>query len=1717
MSQAKKFGAFAGVFTPSILTILGVIMYMRLGWVVGEAGLIATIGIILLAHVISISTGLSISSIATDKKIKTGGIYYMLSRSLGLPMGGSIGISLFIGTALSISLYIVGFCENFLGINAISTFLGMEPSINSIRIVGTIVIIALVIIAFISTSFALKTQFFILGAIALSLISIFVGFFTGGDTKPIEIAMSQSANEIPLIVIFAIFFPAVTGFTAGVAMSGDLKDPKKSIPVGTMSAIVIGLVIYLSLAIAFAVFVDRDLLINDKNFLMKIAWFSPLVIAGIWGATLSSALGGILGGPRILQAISNDKIAPKFLGKGHGESNEPRNALILTFVIAEIGILIGKLDSIAEVVSMFYIAAYGFINLAYALESWASSDFRPTFKISRWIGIVGFIACFGIMFQLNPLAMIGAFVIMWLIYFILRKRELQLDFGDVWQSVFSSIVRTSLHRMDKKEIEERNWRPNIILFSGGNETRSHLMNFGKNLVGKHGFLSNFDLIENKDEKIFFPKHKQAFSSDESEQYKGIFTRRQTCNNIYDGIEAIAQTYGFSGIEPNTVFLGWGRRSEDSERFAQTIQTLSNLDLNILMMDYDKRYGFGQRKLIDIWWRGAGNNGNLALTLAKFLWLSDDWREAKVRLMIVNPNNDEKDVILNDAIQALDNLRIKADVKIINNQIERKTFYQIIRVESVNSDLIFIGVPEIEIGTEREFVKETNALCKDIGTVVLIKASTYFKDLKIGVRPESKEIKLEKGRGIDLVINETIDIPEIKFPDKNILANQLKSLQDDLYGIVDELDQDHISKLFIHHENFIKSFKELFQQSFSTLTTRVNEENQFERKKIVNKVQNKLFISSNKLIEEVTIQNLINQKEILDGTLKQFLDSINDKLSKLPKSIINKLQKEDLVPEKSDSSSLKWFKFNKRLRLKTTGKAVKYKIQYKKLVSSYLPLKGYAALYKTFDKWGLISAQFIVEIQKLTRKIDESFRLIANSAAAENLDEIVNTEMQKISLMIKDVEDLNKASYKSLKMLFLNKLSRIIQSISNDLNQINPNSFIPEDDGESAKATKKLILKLNEIPDKWKRNQELILNASYLEFVLLAFSSRLRTIYIDILYELSTKIDDVIISEQYKIIKSLKKHQTKLKKNEKADFNYIYNNENIQIVKITCKNIIDTTLKKIKSATMFFPDTIDLMSDESYNNFNKQQYSKIESAHISVSRFLDYLVQMEFIEPLQKITDELPEKLEAVNNSILDTIRLVTFSINQNMDGEFHADESFHTNIIDFVDEQINKLKSNLEESKEIKEQSELQLNERLHAINDKLSYYSFVNSAKDLKQYIKTHEGKKLFAKTRKTLKTSNKKLGNLLSQVWYRQSRGVLLAKRLKQIETNKQAKVNDLLNIVDKISFKAEVINKIPFYYKQLFLRKQHYLNEFWFGRERELNQARNSIKRYKSGYYGGILIHGDRNSGKTFFSQYIAYKLYENSTSYFINPPNSGSILKTDFKNTLQNAFELKGDYKTIFNNIPENSIVVFENIELWWEKSEKGFDVLNVILDLIEKYSNKCLFVVTVNTHSFSLMNKIKKLESSFINIIECAPFNAEQIKEIIYFRHKSSGLKFKIRKRHEDLYLSWNYAKLFNKYFNYSKGNVGVALQSWIANITDFNGKVLEMNYPKIPDIEALENLETEWLNLLVQFVLDKRLSIERLLRITLLEKDQLIKKINILMRSGLIVENTANVFETNQF
>lgn len=1708
----KKFNAFSGVFTPSVLTILGVIMYLRLGWVVGEAGIIYTIIIVLVAHIVSFATGLSISSIATDKKIKTGGIYYILSRSLGLPMGGAIGIALTVGMAFSIALYVVGFLESFLAVESIGNFfisLGFNlESINTFRILGSLVLILLTILVFISTSLAIKAQFFIMAAIVLSIISIIVGL--SGDISVSNAIWTKADDGVSLTTIFAIFFPAVTGFTAGVSMSGDLKDPKKDIPKGTMLAIGVGFVVYIGLTFLIGFSVERDLLIKNYNFLMQVSWVVFIVLAGIWGATLSSALGGILGSPRITQAIGGDKIIPKFLAKGFGPNNEPRIALLVTFGIAEVGILIGDLNSIAGIVSMFYLASYGFINLAFWLESWASTDFRPSFKVPKIVGLIGFIFSFIIMASLDALSMSIALLIMFIIYMVLKRKEIKLDFGDVWTSVWITIIRGILTKMNNKTVEQRNWRPNLILFSGGTHKRKHLLELSKSIVGKYGLLSNFDIIKSEDTNVLFPKHEQNII-DKTELDKGVFMRKKTCRNIYEGIETIAGTYGFSGVEPDTVMMGWARQTKDPKRFAQMIQTLYNLDLNIMLVDYDLRFGFGKYQQIDIWWRGAGNNGNFTLSLMKFLWTSYLWKDAKLRLMIVNPINSEMEMINKTVSEMLDSMRVEADIRIINNELEKKSFYDIIKVESINTDLTFIGVPPIFPNKEAEFVEKTNDLMHEIGTVILIKASSLFKNMHIGSNPK---LFTNKDEIIDIEINKELNISEINLPANSFMTGEIKHLLDNFKEVNQNYINNNIVKFISLNNKLILDLKNATTKGFSKIHKTISK-NKTEIIVATEKNRNTILIKYRKDIQNFNDGLIHQQESLIQQASVDYIRKIEEFTSDVERFFLRNINIGDLKINEKDRFAVKISKNYRTAKIKISGQPINYKMKFRVLVKSYFPFQSQIVIKNLYKELEYSNIQFVVEIQKLQRMLKDGLILLNNKARSEELtNEIFYKIKEDIFKQINKSEATNVGVVEKLSTLLNTQTLDSIQNLSNDSHSIIANKL------SSLRTAKKKIRKqissdIENAPLKWSENMELLFNGLIIENLLLSLEGRLQKITNGAITSTKRFINEGVVEGHTHLCEYLEVFNTKLKNNVFEKFELNVNDEyfNVEFYLQSFNKVLDTVFENVKLITKRFPESVNLLGEDGYNNLTNNEYQNKDVINIAAERMIDYIIQDELIDPLHKIIEALPAQVIEIQSEIQNVIRVIDFNL-YDENGNVNK-KSLSENIL-LIDKKREELLSKKENINKLQEQIELKINERLNATVDKLTYQSFLKLASHFKQYVSKLESKKRFARLRSDIDKTKDFAYGQVDKLWFKQSEAIVMKQKIEK-ETDNHKKVNSLLNLIEEVSVKRDVFEELPFYYQQLFLRKHNYSNEFWFGRKEELATAKKTIERYNAGFFGGILVVGKKLSGKTFFSNYIANNYRKESELFNINSPYGGSIDLLDFTKSIRKATNSNGGVFDILNKLPTNSTFIIDALELWWEKSDKGMEVISFIIRMIEKFSKKHLFIVNCNINSFLLINKIKNISPSFLNIIECEPFNADELKKIVLFRHKSSNLQLRIKRKQDDQIKSVDYARYFNKLFRYSNGNVGVALIAWVANISKYSNKLIYLDAPKNIDTSSLDLFEGDVKILLTQFILHKRLTVAKAQKVSLQDKHDIIKHFNYLKRAGILVEKVAKIYEINDF
>jgi amino acid transporter len=711
--QLKRFGTFGGVFTPNVLTIIGVIFFLRAGWAVGNTGLVGGMMLVVLANAISLATGLSLSAIATNMKVQGGGAYYLVSRSLGLEIGGSIGIPLYFSQALSVALYVMGFTESLVSI---------FPWLPG-KFVSALVCAGLLALAYKGADVALKAQYFIMGILVLALLS----FFTGStEANPKIVAFGEYAEGHNFWTVFAIYFPAVTGIMAGLSMSGDLKDPRKNIPRGTLISIAVTFVIYAIQVYWFVSNASGADLRDDTMIMEKIASIGFLIYAGIWAATLSSALGSLVAAPRTMQALALDGVLPRFLAAGHGPANEPRIATLVTFAIAEGSILLLELNMLAPIITMFFLTTYGVTNLVAGMEVVVGNpSYRPRFKVNWAVSLLGAFGCFAVMFLINAQATVIALAVVTVIYAFLKRKHISGTWGDLRSGIWFSALRFCLLKLKQSTIHPRNWKPNVMAFLRGTGSHSHLLQFAGWLGHEKGITTIMTLVTGD-------AHERIKNGSAGEAQKKLdvflegsdltaFGKVVAVEDFYQGARIVAQAHGIAALRANVALFGWSFDQMKTVEFASLVRDFVALDTSVLLLNYDEQRGFGRRKRIDVWWGGLENNGNLMILIAHLINQTDAWRGSKVRLLQVVA--DEKDVRTteNDLNQMLNEARIGADVKVLPPLGEDQTIQQLIHKESGESDLVVLGLRFPEEGQESTFMTRMTSFMEHLPTTVLVKS------------------------------------------------------------------------------------------------------------------------------------------------------------------------------------------------------------------------------------------------------------------------------------------------------------------------------------------------------------------------------------------------------------------------------------------------------------------------------------------------------------------------------------------------------------------------------------------------------------------------------------------------------------------------------------------------------------------------------------------------------------------------------------------------------------------------------------------------------------------------------------------------------------------------------------------------------------------------------------------------------------------------------------
>lgn len=724
-ARPNRLGAFGGVFTPSILTILGVIMFMRAGYVVGEAGVFHALLILVVAKSITTLTSLSISAVSTNTPVAGGGAYFLISRALGPEFGGAIGLALFSAQAISIPFYVLGFTEAL-----VRTFPDLAGHFQMMALVTAAILFC---ISYVGARWAIKAQYLIMAILGLSILA-FMGGAAAHFQADLFLENWSSGYTDPFLSfwgIFAIYFPAVTGIMAGVNMSGDLENPGRAIPLGTLAAVGVGLLIYTAQILLCGGSQSRPQLIEASfETLRSQALFGTgsLVVAGVFAATLSSALGSFLGAPRVLQAVARDDVIPplRVFARGSLRGDEPHRALLLTLG-STFGIILwaggdsqgGAFNVLAAVVTMFFLYTYGMVNLAAFVESFAGNpSFRPRFRYYHWIpALCGAAACSMTALLIDPQAAVLAAVFLFTLYTLLRRKVLQVRFGDARWGFIYSRVRDNLLKLAKQPMHPKNWRPTVLVLAGDPEIRLTMTMYALWIGEERGLVTLArvlvgDLVDiGRLRETAVSQLKRFLQENNFDALSTVVVSR----TLDEGLLALIQGHAVGPLQPNVVLMGWSSDPERAQSFVHHLQSVLLLGMSLILLKDGGLPRGRARRRVDIWWRGR-ENGSLMVLLAHLLTLNWEWSGARVRLLRLI----QKEAGREPAAQALralvDAARVNAEVEIL---VSEAPFPEVLQRHSADASAVLLGFRAPEEDNAQAFRDYFEGMLSGLPTTLLV--------------------------------------------------------------------------------------------------------------------------------------------------------------------------------------------------------------------------------------------------------------------------------------------------------------------------------------------------------------------------------------------------------------------------------------------------------------------------------------------------------------------------------------------------------------------------------------------------------------------------------------------------------------------------------------------------------------------------------------------------------------------------------------------------------------------------------------------------------------------------------------------------------------------------------------------------------------------------------------------------------------------------------------
>jgi len=1093
-----------------------------------------------------------------------------------------------------------------------------------------------------------------------------------------------------------------------------------------------------------------------------------------------------------------------------------------------------------------------------------------------------------------------------------------------------------------------------------------------------------------------------------------------------------------------VMMGWSRDTKNTGILANVLSDLNRKKMNAVFLDYDKKCGFGKKENIDIWWNGKGRLLSFALNLMRFILADSDWRDANLRILVINSDNKITDKLYRNTKALLEEKRINAEVKIISDDFGTRNKEMIINGESADADLIVLGISPSPNSYTEQYIEEFNRISDLPASMLILSPSNEFEEINlIGSFTKTSALEIT-----ETVTQELIPLPAIE--DK-LLRNRIEKLDAEMLNFTNDFIERSINAATIIQLSLVENLREFFEFNIKNTEKLSESQRGAQLAKSVNKNHQAFLTFSTSFFEKQGDYKLNEIKEAFIDGITSVKTKIGNYIFESPETIMVPIFRENSKKEKNIS------------------------IPYRKMVSNSINQIILPVILKYLLEYDKNTTKLYSGLKNITLKTND----IYEKRNVNNVNFKADLQQEKLQIL-QDFEAMKQMLHFQVtqcKSDMFNTVRNQVIEISTDL--LNPNAR-KHINSKLKTRVASVIETIDSFSEDWESNSRVLNNAVYLDCRILSEQKIISGIIQNFTDKVNLIIAEKVISPIDTIMKNIESWPAK-KSPEVKNITFTDNAE--------VRLMFQETYLKISELLERLPNEIEIsdftLSGDEIKNVSENPGPVKVNPYKIARYYFDTRLYDPFFRELEQL-DKLVKKSIIESREANNLLKFRLENEQRNNENNSNSDKD----IIDFLNSLKKQASIQKIELTETIERLKFKANEMVKNAISPLYSHSIIQSENKISTLLREQKGKKFSLVFSKKIELIKENVNTLVVSLLYSSSVGVIQAKKYLNKSEDAKVGIGQILDVAEKEMPNQKAFSQIPVFYRTLFTSKSLINDDFWVPMEKETALIKSSIQRHKNGFGGAVLITGVHGSGKTALTRYCATHYFKKDRIFTINAPVDGSVNPADWLAQLRLVAGDNVDSYEIFRNMPHESAIIINDLELWWERTNEGYAVLKEIIDLIRVFGRKIFFIINCNTHSFNQINKIFPIEDNFLSVIECNPFDAKKLQQLIHHRHKTSGLNYIYRNITEESVSQINTASLFNNYFSYSSGIPGVAMNAWIGNITKIDEQDIFIKKPELPNIDVLNNINPDWLIVIALFIQHKNMSADKLAKVLGISKDE---------------------------